>query len=63
VLPSQSEPADAPKQTIDPPDQGTSSAVAPKQMTVALTQSIISVIVFQEIPTDELGMKLSLFSA
>jgi hypothetical protein len=63
VLLSQSEPADAPEQTIDPSDQGTSSVVALEQTTFALTQGILSVIVFQEVSIDDLVKKLSLFSA
>jgi hypothetical protein len=44
VLPSQSESADAREQTIDPSDQGMSSAVVPKQTTIALAQGKIFVI-------------------
>jgi hypothetical protein len=61
VLPNQSEPADAPEQTIDPSDQGTSSTVVPETMTIASTQGIILAI--QEIITDELVKKLSSFLA
>jgi len=62
ALLSQSVPADAPEQTIDPSDQGTSSAVAPKQTIAALTQGMPSVIVFQKFTIDEFARKLSLFS-
>jgi hypothetical protein len=50
VLLSQTESADASDQTIDPSDQGTSSAIAPEQTIAALTQGMPSVIVFQELP-------------
>jgi len=49
---SRAEPADAPEQTIDPSDQGTSSAIVPKQTTIAPTQGIILII--HEVTTDEL---------
>jgi hypothetical protein len=63
VLSRQSNSADAPEQTINLSDQVTSLAVVPEQTTVALTQGILWVIVFQEVSTNELAKKLSLFSA
>jgi len=40
----QADPADAPKQTIDPSNQGTSSAVVREQTTIASPQGKISII-------------------
>jgi len=39
----QADPTDAPEQTIDPSDQGTSSAVAPKQTITVFLQGKISI--------------------
>jgi len=39
----QADPADAPEQTIDPSDQGTSSGVVPEQTTIISSQGKISI--------------------
>ena len=60
---SQPDPADAPEQTIDPFDQGTSSAAAPKKTITLPTQGMSLLVIFQESTTDKATKKSPLFSA
>ena len=53
---SQAEPADAPKQTVHPSDQGTSSAIASEQIIVIHTQGMSSAIISQEFSSDNCSL-------
>ena len=58
---SQPDPADAPDQTIDLFDQGTSSVVAPEQTIALPAQGTSLVVIFQESITDKATKESSLF--